>query len=226
MRKMNPITIATAYQAWLGYYNGALKRVGWSKEQLVANANAMAMDAWLAPELPGLEPKTVGKMGLKGDRVALPASARVACAAPVYPCPACLLVKSLPPCADRRHLASGVKGLNVRHGAAGNANLGGRSSKRAPGGGGGGGGGRGGGEGGSRGRGGASPAKTAWVDARSAPLRDARDGGGGRGGGEAGANGRFTVRKAGGGRGARGGRGRGGGHGGQEGLRTLSVNQY
>ena len=66
LRKMNPITIATAYQAWLGYYNGALKRIGWSKEQLVANANDMVLGAWKASEVPGLEPKTVGKMGLKG----------------------------------------------------------------------------------------------------------------------------------------------------------------
>ena len=66
LRKMNPITIATAYQAWMGYYNGALKRVGWNKTQLVAAANDMVLGAWQAPAVPALEPKTVGKMGLKG----------------------------------------------------------------------------------------------------------------------------------------------------------------
>ncbi|GAB0498459.1 hypothetical protein MMPV_009803 [Pyropia vietnamensis] len=32
-------TPAAAYQAWLGYYNGRLKLMSWSKEQLVARAN-------------------------------------------------------------------------------------------------------------------------------------------------------------------------------------------
>jgi len=88
LKKMNPITIATAYQAWLGYYNGALRRVGWRKEQLVQNANDMVLNAWKAREIPALEPKTVGKMGMKG-----------------------------------------VPGLNVRHGSAGNAALGGGASR-------------------------------------------------------------------------------------------------
>ena len=38
-------------QAWLGYYNGALKRIGWKKEDLVAAANAMVLNAWGAKEV-------------------------------------------------------------------------------------------------------------------------------------------------------------------------------
>ena len=38
-------------QAWLGYYNGALKRVGWRKEDLVAAANAMVLNVWGAKEV-------------------------------------------------------------------------------------------------------------------------------------------------------------------------------
>ncbi len=54
-----------AYRAWLGYYNGQLKKVKWDKKQLVAQANAFGKDAGLN-EQPSLPKKTVGKMGLKG----------------------------------------------------------------------------------------------------------------------------------------------------------------
>ena len=54
-----------AYRAWLGYYNGHLKKVRWDKKQLVAQANAWGSDVGLA-EQPSLLKKTVGKMGLKG----------------------------------------------------------------------------------------------------------------------------------------------------------------
>jgi ATP-dependent RNA helicase MSS116 len=54
-----------AYQAWLGYYNGKLRILGWSKEQLVVMANAFAASIGLA-EVPELQKKTIGKMGLKG----------------------------------------------------------------------------------------------------------------------------------------------------------------
>lgn len=61
-----------AYQAWLGYYNSSLRKMGWSQADLVAHGNEFARDVlrtepqgegW-AP--PGLLAKTVGKMGLKG----------------------------------------------------------------------------------------------------------------------------------------------------------------
>lgn len=54
-----------AYRAWLGYYNGHLKKVGWDKKQLVQMANAWGSEVGLQ-EQPTLLKKTVGKMGLKG----------------------------------------------------------------------------------------------------------------------------------------------------------------
>lgn len=54
-----------AYRAWLGYYNGNLKKVGWNKNVLVKEANQWAADVGLKSQ-PALLRKTVGKMGLKG----------------------------------------------------------------------------------------------------------------------------------------------------------------
>jgi len=55
-----------AYQAWLGFYNSHLKRLNWSKEQLVANANSWYANVCGRAEPPALQAKTVGKMGLRG----------------------------------------------------------------------------------------------------------------------------------------------------------------
>jgi ATP-dependent RNA helicase MSS116 len=54
-----------AYRAWLGYYNGQLKKVGWNKKELVQEANQWAKDIGLKAQ-PALQKKTVEKMGLKG----------------------------------------------------------------------------------------------------------------------------------------------------------------
>ncbi|KAL3939976.1 MAG: hypothetical protein SGBAC_005402 [Bacillariaceae sp.] len=54
-----------AYRAWLGYYNGNLKKIGWNKIMLVEEANQWASDVGLKNQ-PALMKKTVGKMGLKG----------------------------------------------------------------------------------------------------------------------------------------------------------------
>lgn len=54
-----------AYRAWLGYYNGQLKKVRWDKKQLVQQANAWGEEVGLT-EQPSLQKRTVGKMGLKG----------------------------------------------------------------------------------------------------------------------------------------------------------------
>ena len=54
-----------AYRAWLGYYNGHLKKVQWDKKQLVVQANAFGTEVGLV-EQPSLQKRTVGKMGLKG----------------------------------------------------------------------------------------------------------------------------------------------------------------
>jgi ATP-dependent RNA helicase MSS116 len=54
-----------AYRAWLGYYNGHLKKVRWDKRQLVEQANLFGTEVGLADQ-PSIEKRTVGKMGLKG----------------------------------------------------------------------------------------------------------------------------------------------------------------
>ncbi|KAA0158821.1 hypothetical protein FNF28_06066 [Cafeteria roenbergensis] len=59
---------AMAYSSWIGYYKGAARKVGWSPAQMVAVAND-----WFAGagglglrEVPILQRRTVGKMGLRG----------------------------------------------------------------------------------------------------------------------------------------------------------------
>mmetsp|Transcript_41627 Transcript_41627/g.126221 ORF Transcript_41627/g.126221 Transcript_41627/m.126221 type:complete len:97 (-) Transcript_41627:88-378(-) len=55
-----------AYQAWLGFYNGNLRRIGKvSKAQLVEMANYFARLTGLRHQ-PVLKKSTVGKMGMKG----------------------------------------------------------------------------------------------------------------------------------------------------------------
>eukprot|EP01047_Picozoa_sp_COSAG01_P057516 COSAG01_NODE_6657_length_3560_cov_5.515458_4_plen_95_part_01 len=56
---------AQAYQAWLGYYNGLQRKIGWSPAQLVATANRFSALIGL-PTPPALRAQTVGKMGLRG----------------------------------------------------------------------------------------------------------------------------------------------------------------
>ena len=58
-------TKGQCYQAWLGYYNGSLRKLGWDKHTLVRWANQLA-GLIGCHELPVLQKKTVGKMGLKG----------------------------------------------------------------------------------------------------------------------------------------------------------------
>ncbi|KAI9631920.1 P-loop containing nucleoside triphosphate hydrolase protein [Dioszegia hungarica] len=113
-----------AYQAWLGYYNGSTKALGWNQGQLINGANEFARVSlryegsgsgaeWKPP---GLLAKTVGKMGLKG--------------------------------------APGLNVVREVQGAGGGGGGGGRGQGGGRGGGGGGGGGRGGGGGGRGGGGG------------------------------------------------------------------------
>jgi ATP-dependent RNA helicase MSS116 len=64
-QKALKISAEQSYRAWLGYYNSALKKVGWDKKQLVLQANSWAKESGLKDQ-PGLEKKTIGKMGLKG----------------------------------------------------------------------------------------------------------------------------------------------------------------
>lgn len=54
------------YRAWLGYYKAHLKTMGWTSADLVQQANILAKDGLSCADIPGVEKKTVGKMGLKG----------------------------------------------------------------------------------------------------------------------------------------------------------------
>lgn len=65
LRRVDPKTAEQTYQAWLGYYNGSLRKLGWSKEQLVQQANFFSQVIGL-PQPPALLKKTVGMMGLRG----------------------------------------------------------------------------------------------------------------------------------------------------------------
>ncbi|KAG6916733.1 hypothetical protein DXG01_005553 [Tephrocybe rancida] len=59
---------AQAYRAWLGYYKAHLRLLKWTREELVQQANAYAYRAlgWEDEKPPGLDPKTVGRMTMKG----------------------------------------------------------------------------------------------------------------------------------------------------------------
>ena len=54
-----------AYVGWLGHTNARCKVLGWSKQELVDRANAMAREDYLLRETPSLTPRAVGFMGLK-----------------------------------------------------------------------------------------------------------------------------------------------------------------
>ena len=122
---------AKTYQAWLGYYKNHCKGLGWDNARLVAEGNEFAFRGLGAPEVPGLQKSTVGKMGLKGVRGLV-----------------------IVPDAPRAHHGGGG-GEGRSGGNGGRGGRGGRSSgngqSSSGGGGGRGGGSRGGGRGGSRG---------------------------------------------------------------------------
>ena len=65
IKRMNRKTCEMAFQAWLGFYNSNTKTTGWSKSELVAEANNWYYSLGFS-EPPALQAKTVGKMGLKG----------------------------------------------------------------------------------------------------------------------------------------------------------------
>mmetsp|Transcript_11455 Transcript_11455/g.26557 ORF Transcript_11455/g.26557 Transcript_11455/m.26557 type:complete len:612 (+) Transcript_11455:2-1837(+) len=59
------ISAEQAYRAWLGYYNGHLKKIRWDKKTLVQQGNMWGEEVGLQ-EQPSLQKRTIGKMGLKG----------------------------------------------------------------------------------------------------------------------------------------------------------------
>jgi ATP-dependent RNA helicase MSS116, mitochondrial len=56
-----------AYRAWLGFYNGHIKKLHWDKNELVEQANQWILHHGLTT-IPAIEAKTIGKMGLRGVR--------------------------------------------------------------------------------------------------------------------------------------------------------------
>ena len=55
-----------AYRSWLGYYNSHLKRLNWSREELVRHAAKFAVEGLGLASVPALEKRDVGMMALKG----------------------------------------------------------------------------------------------------------------------------------------------------------------
>ncbi|PPQ79669.1 hypothetical protein CVT25_003243 [Psilocybe cyanescens] len=69
LAKVSPETKAQTYRAFLGYYNSHTKNLRMSKEKLVQWANDYAVGGlgWPAADgPPGIDPRTLGKMGLRG----------------------------------------------------------------------------------------------------------------------------------------------------------------
>jgi len=66
LRKMSPKSMGMGYQAWLGFYNSSLRKLGWKQADLVRHATIFACQACNLAETPSLQARTVGKMGLKG----------------------------------------------------------------------------------------------------------------------------------------------------------------
>lgn len=64
--KVGDITKISAYQAWLGFYNGKLKMLRWNKDEVVSRANEWARHVAGLEQPPALFARTVGKMNLKG----------------------------------------------------------------------------------------------------------------------------------------------------------------
>ncbi|KAI3395631.1 hypothetical protein diail_1069 [Diaporthe ilicicola] len=67
-KAMEPEKQTKVYQAWLGYYKDARTKLGWTLDDLVRQANTFALQGLGAPEVPTLQKKVVGKMGLKNVR--------------------------------------------------------------------------------------------------------------------------------------------------------------
>ena len=65
-RRVDETTRQKAYQAFLGYYKPKMRLMGWDAATLVATANRLALGALALEEVPWLQAKTVGQMGLRG----------------------------------------------------------------------------------------------------------------------------------------------------------------
>ncbi|KAI4179361.1 MAG: hypothetical protein LQ346_007211 [Caloplaca aetnensis] len=65
LRRVDPVSKDKAYSAYLGFMKTFMKQLKLDAAQLVQMANQFALEGMLCYELPKLEKKTVGKMGLK-----------------------------------------------------------------------------------------------------------------------------------------------------------------
>lgn len=66
MEGINVLLREKAYRSFLGAYKTKLKTLGWNSVMLVEKFNEFARQGMYLQEIPSLEAKTVGKMGLKG----------------------------------------------------------------------------------------------------------------------------------------------------------------
>ncbi|CAN8104650.1 unnamed protein product [Discula destructiva] len=63
---MSPDMQAKTYRAWIGYYKGHIKLLGWTTHDLVQYANDYALKGLGSQNIPTVETRFVGKTGLKG----------------------------------------------------------------------------------------------------------------------------------------------------------------
>ena len=66
MHSVDPQIKQKAYIAYLGFMKGFMKKLQLTPEGLVKTANDFALNGMQSGEVPEIEKKTVGKMGLKG----------------------------------------------------------------------------------------------------------------------------------------------------------------
>ena len=66
MHLVDPHMKQKAYIAYLGFMKGFIKKLQLSPEGLVRSANDFALNGMQSGDIPEIEKKTVGKMGLKG----------------------------------------------------------------------------------------------------------------------------------------------------------------
>ncbi len=66
LQAVEPKSKQKAYSAYLGFMKGFLNKMQMNATQLVKMANVFALEGMQCSEVPGMEKKTIGKMGLKG----------------------------------------------------------------------------------------------------------------------------------------------------------------
>ena len=88
LQSIDPKSKQKAYSAYLGFMKAFTKRMQMDNTGLVKLANKFALEGMLCEELPEMEKKTIGKMGLKGVpgiRIAKPSPIGQAAVKRTYP---------------------------------------------------------------------------------------------------------------------------------------------